>query len=482
MVALCLATAGAVQAQTFTLLARFDVTNGAEPYYGALIQGIDGNFWGTTETGGLYTGNGQALCQQTGCGTVFKISPKGKLTTVYNFCQQTNCVDGIAPYYGLVQDTAGNFFGTTYYGGSELLGNLFELTPQGQLTNIHSFCTGSCDDGRQPSSDLIEDTDGNFYGASSFGGVIYEVTPSGDFTFKPASAEGYGLSPFIEATDGHFWGIGHPGENHEGSIATITKSGEYQTLHSFCSKSNCTDGSEGNWLMQAADGNFYGNTLYGGANDKGVVFKFTPSGHYSIVYNFCSLENCADGGVPYGSLIQGTDGNFYGTTTFGGVAVVNGQIFDGYGTVFQLTPEGVLTTLYTFCSQGGKRPCSDGAYPLAGLVQGTDGNFYGTTDGYGPGLAKCPGSCGTVFKISMGLAPFVKANPGFGEAGREVIILGNNLTGTTSVTFNGVAATFKVMAESYIKATVPSGATTGSIEVTTPNGTLKSNVAFQVLP
>jgi hypothetical protein len=122
--------------------------------------------------------------------------------------------------------------------------------------------------------------------------------------------------------------------------------------------------------------------------------------------------------------------------------------------------------------------CADGAYPLDGLTQGTDGNFYGTTYG----LPQCPGNCGTVFKFSMGLVPFVEASPAFGEVGHAVHILGNNLTGATSVSFNGIKARFKVAANSFIMATVPSGASSGKIEVTTPSGRRSSNAAFQVIP
>jgi uncharacterized repeat protein (TIGR03803 family) len=153
----------------------------------------------------------------------------------------------------------------------------------------------------------------------------------------------------------------------------------------------------------------------------------------------------------------------YGTTSSDGT--------HGGGTVFKITPSGTLTTLYSFCSQSG---CTDGGDPTAALVQDTNGNLYGTTyEGGAHGY-------GTVFRLSVGLGPFVKTQPTSGKVGAAIKILGTDLTGATSVTFNGTAAVFKVVSKSLITTTVPSGATTGTVEVTTPKGTLKSNVVFRV--
>jgi len=448
-----LATA-VMQAQTFETIAQFDGANGEFPLYGSLIQGLDGNFWGTTELGG-------AGVEQ---GTVFNTTSQGKITVFYSFCPvPKGCTTGTVPYWGLVQDTAGNFFGTTYSGGTAGEGTLYKLNPQAELTTIYSFCN-DCGGPGYPYGALIPVTSEDFVGSANF--VIYDVTPSGRFSYTKLNRADY-LFPLFQATDGSLWGRGLGKYQNAGSIAVITPKGGYKTLYNFCSEPTCLDGSGAAFLMQGSDGNVYGETASGGVHGDGVFFKFTASGQYSVVYNFC----CVGGAIYNGNLIQGTDGNFYGTTAFGGV---------GYGTVFQLTPAGQQSTLHTFCENGGL--CADGAYPLAGLVQGTDGNFYGTTSDLGPSLDQCPPSCGTVFKISMGLAPFVKANPNFGKNEAIVNILGNNVSGTTSVAFNGVSAKFKVVSDTYIKAQVPTGATSGTITVTTPSGTLKSNVAFQVLP
>lgn len=468
---------GVVQspAQSFTRLVKLNGTDGEGPSYGSLVQGLDGNFYGTTNLGGANNG-----------GEVFKITPNGKVTTIYSFCPGVGCLDGSLPSDALFQAFDGDFYGTTSEGGASNDGTIFKLTPGGTLTTLHDFCSeANCADGAVPYSGLVQGINGSLYGATTdavagISGTVFEITASGQlttlYTFCALSncLDGVGASAaLIMGSDGSFYGVtGSGGSKKAGTIFRITADGKLTTLHSF----RKTDGEYPNTLVQAVDGTFYGTTEYGGNNNKGVIFKLTRSGQFSVLYNLCSLANCADGASSSAPLVAGTDGNLYGTTTFGGVSVVNGQIFAGYGTVFQITPAGQFTTLHTFCSLGGD--CADGAYPLDGLTQGTDGNFYGTTYG----LAQCPGNCGTVFKFSMGLAPFVEVSPAFGEVGRAVHVLGNNLTAATSVSFNGVKARFKVAANSFIVATVPSGASSGKIEVTTPSGTLSSNAAFQVIP
>jgi uncharacterized repeat protein (TIGR03803 family) len=181
----------------------------------------------------------------------------------------------------------------------------------------------------------------------------------------------------------------------------------------------------------------------------------TPSGTLTTLHSF----DGTDGSFPAASLVQATDGHFYGTTYYGGA--------NGDGTVFKITPSGALTTLHSFDNM-------DGGNPSAALVQATNGKFYGTTSDGGAN------GDGTVFSLSVGLDPFVETQPTSGKVGAAVKILGTDLTGTTSATFNGTAATFTVVSSSEIKTTLPTGATTGTVEVTTPNGTLKSNVVFRV--
>jgi uncharacterized repeat protein (TIGR03803 family) len=186
----------------------------------------------------------------------------------------------------------------------------------------------------------------------------------------------------------------------------------------------------------------------------------------TTLYSFCSLANCADGANPQAGLVQATNGEIYGNTQLGGAS-------NGAGTVFQITPSGTLTTLYSFCSLAN---CADGGNPEAGLVQATNGGLYGPTYSGGANLY------GTVFSLSLGLGPFVESLPTAGKVASPVKILGTDLTGTTSVTFNGTAAVFTVASPTLITTTVPAGASTGEIEMVTPGGTLSSNVPFRVLP
>jgi uncharacterized repeat protein (TIGR03803 family) len=195
----------------------------------------------------------------------------------------------------------------------------------------------------------------------------------------------------------------------------------------------------------------------------------TPAGKLTTFYGFEGTGLYDYNVLSYSAvagLVQATDGNFYGTTYDGGNSSECNIVpfSEGCGTVFKISLEGKLTTLHSFGS-------ADGSYPLDGLVQSTDGTFYGTT--------WAGGVYGTVFSISEGLRPFVKTNPTSGKVGTRVTILGNDLAGATSVTFNGTTARFKA-SNTYITTTVPTGATTGTVEVVTPKKTLKSNVPFRV--
>jgi uncharacterized repeat protein (TIGR03803 family) len=472
---LCVAMAIAAPAQTFQTLFSFDGASGEYPYFESLVQGFNGNFYGTTSVAGA-----------NGYGTVFEVTPTGKLTTLYSFCSQTNCADGYDPYGGLVQATDGNLYGTTLEGGVNGWGTVFKVTPTGNLTTLYSFCPqSSCTDGSLPYAGLVQATNGNLYGATNWGGAngnygtIFEITPAGKLTtlysFCSQSSCTDGSLPYaklVRAANGNFYGttlFGGAGANCVpqggcGTVFEITPAGKLTTLYSFCSQSNCMDGYQPYArLVQATNGNFYGTTYYGGDNGRGTVFEITPAGKLTTLYSFCFQSNCADGFDTYAGLVQAPDGNFYGITNVGGT--------NFNGTLFEITPTGKLTTLYNFCSQSG---CADGSRPYATLVQATNGSFYGTT--YSGGA----NGVGTVFRESVGLRPFVETLPASGRVGNKVIILGNNLKGTTAVSFNGTAAIFTVVRATEIKTTVPAGATTGFVTVQTPRKKLKSNVVFRV--
>jgi uncharacterized repeat protein (TIGR03803 family) len=467
---LCLATAIVAPAQKFTTITSFNGTNGADPY-SAMVQGFNGNYYGTTLTGGANNSSG----------TVFQLTPAGKLTTVYSFCAKSGCTDGLGPYGGLVQATTGNLYGTTFKGGTYDYGSVFEVTPAGKLTTLYSFCPQSgCPDGDEPYSGLVQATNGNFYGTTSAGGAysrgtVFEITPAGILTtlysFCPQSGCPDGNLPYaglVQATNGNFYGTTNlGGANGVGTVFEITAKGKLTTLYSFCSQSACSDGKNPYAaLVQARNGNLYGTATNGGNNGSGTVFEVTPGGKLTTVYRFCSKSGCADGYYPYGAVVQGTDGNFYGTTTAGGTGKSG-------GTVFKVTPAGKLTTLHSFCSQTN---CPDGQVPYAGVMQATTGIFYGSTFQGGAN------NQGTLFSESVGLGQFVETLFTSGKVGAPVVILGNNLTGSTAVSFNGTAAKFTVVSATEIKTAVPNGSTTGSVTVTVPGGKLTSNAIFRVTP
>jgi uncharacterized repeat protein (TIGR03803 family) len=492
-------TTQSAEAQTLTTLASFDGTNGANPQ-APLVQATNGNLYGTALNGGSST-NGTD-------GTVFMFTPSGTLTALYSFCLQSGCPDGYHPYAGLVQATNGNFYGTTEDGGGNCCGTVFKINPSGSLATLDSF--GEEDgSGPYPTAGLVQATNGYLYGTTVGGGVygagtVFRMTPSGTLTtiysFCPLPPPGCsstdslanGSMPaagLVQATNGELYGTTSGGGTNPGggaygpgTVFKITPSGALTTLYSFCSKSNsqnsCLDGySPVATLVQATNGDFYGTTMAGGPNNSGTVFKITPSGKLTTLYSFCSQSACADGaqgGFAAPALIQATDGNLYGTAPYGG-ATGGGASTLGFGTVFKITPSGELTTLYTFCIQSG---CQDGGRPFGGLVQDTNGSFYGTTY---MGGTNSPGD-GTVFSLSVGLGPFVKTLPASGKVGVAVKILGTDLTGATGVSFNGTAATFTVVSSSEITTKVPAGATSGEVQVTTPSGTLSSNVKFLVRP
>lgn len=488
----CAVTAIGSSAQTLTTLASFNKSNGSGPYTGPLAQGVDGNFYGTTVYGGTN-------CYPYGCGTVFKLSPQGTLTTLYSFCAQSNCTDGIYPYGGLVLGIDGNLYGTTSEGGTNIhAGTIFKISPTGKLTTIYSFCAQiNCTDGNYPTGRLVQGADGNFYGTTFSGGLkdaqycasgcgtVFEVTPKGTLTLLHSFAgfDTEGSNPnagLVQGKNGAFYGTTEFGGVYNlscnpplgcGTVFEITRQGTLTTLYSFAASSG--DGTKPYaGLLYGTDGKFYGTTSEGGTGDDGTIFEIKPSGMLATIYNFCSQPDCTDGGDPVGDLIEATDGNLYGTAARGGAKFV--------GSIFRLTAGGRLTTLYSFCAQG-YPDCPDGSFVYGGLLQATDGNFYGTTNEGGDLTCNSPEGCGTVFRLDASLGPFVRFLRNPARVGQMFGILGNELSGTTGVSLNGTPASFKVVSDTFIKAIVPAGATTGFVTVATPSRTLTSNVPFHVV-
>jgi len=435
---------------------RDDVAYAYRPY-GGLVGDASGRatarFLGTTSQGGAKN-----------AGTVFAMAPNGKLRTLHSF----DTKDGANPYAGLTQGSNGEFYGTTLKGGAYNAGTVFAMSSTGALKTLHSF---NGKHGANPYSGLVQRSDGNFYGTTLKGGAnntgtVFEITPSGGLTTLHSFSGTDGASPYaglVQSANGNLYGTTYGGgANNGGTVFQISPSGQLATLYNFCSKNNCADGTSSiAGLVQGTDGNFYGTTYGGGSNNGGTVFQISPSGTLTTLYSLCSQggSSCTDGAYPSAALVQGTDGNFYGTTSAGGAK--------GLGTVFNITPSGTLTTYYTFDGTAG-------ASPEAALIQHFDGTFFGTAAAGGSKNG------GTIFDLSAGLSPFVETLPTAGKVGSPVKILGINLKGARSVTFNGTAAKFKVVSPWEITTTVPNGATTGPVQVVTPNGAYSSNLPFQV--
>jgi uncharacterized repeat protein (TIGR03803 family) len=440
-------TAVALQAQTFTVVHSFDGTDGTSPASG-LVQATNGDLYGTTLGGGLAGADN---------GTIFKITPGGTFTTLHSF----DSTDGAFPQGGLVQATNGDLYGTAEAGGVNDNGTVFKTTLSGTLTTLYSF-PQEYGDLADPTATLVQATNGDFYGATNFGMVntLFKITPGGTLTDLAYIDSGLAAPGLVQATNGLLYGTSGAGGTSSdcgnygcGTVYEITESGTLTTLHNF----DGTDGDNPRVLVQATNGDLYGTTYAGGAGscDCGTVFKITPSGTLTTLHSFDST----DGSNPIAGLIQASDGNLYGTTSAGGG--------NRYGAIFEITPGGILTTLYSFDSTDGFDP--------TGLVQATNGDFYGTMEGGGNGY-------GTIFSLSVGLGPFVETQTTSGNVGGAVKILGTDLTGATSVRFNGTAAVFTVVSSSLITATVPTGATTGFVTVVSPSGSLKSNTKFTVTP
>jgi uncharacterized repeat protein (TIGR03803 family) len=459
----CLASAIGSPGQTVIDFFNFNGTDGKNPN-GPVAQGLDGGMYGTTQYGGAY-----------GDGTVFKltISPK-KLTTLYNFCAKAGCSDGAIPQAGLILGTDGNYYGTTSSGGlansptcpSPGCGTVFKITPNGTLTTLHKFCSQSnCTDGWWPRGGLVQASDGNFYGTTLNGGAnntgycapggcgtVFRITRGGTLTtlysFCPQAGCLDGSFPttgLIQGTDGNLYGT-----TSSGPIYKITLTGVFLSVNNEFNNYDAP-------LFQASDGNFYGTINVETSSPYGTVFRMTSAGVMTTLYNFCSQTNCADGYAPLGGLVEGSDGNLYGATSYGGAS--------GSGTMFRITFGGVLTTLGSF--GGGTK-----GYPKW-MFQDTGGNFY-------PANVEKSGDYGEILQLTAGLGPFVETVPISGKIGSKVVILGTSLTGATAVSFDGKAATFSVVSPSEITTTVPTGATTGIVQVTTAKGTVSSIVAFQV--
>jgi uncharacterized repeat protein (TIGR03803 family) len=285
-----------------------------------LVRDAAGNLYGTTSQGG-----GTEWCGGHGCGTVFKVDTTGKETVLHSFAGGRT--DGCYPYGGLVQDKAGNFYGTTMQCGFSNRGTMFKVDTTGKETVLHSFAGGSSDGAYPYLTSLLMDQKGNLYGLTANGGT-----------------------------------------SHEGVVYKLSKNRTLRVLHSFAGGAADGCGPRGTPFMDE-NGNLYGTTIFCGSSDEGIVWKLSKKGKETVLHSFAGTVT---GGseLPEAGVIMDAKGNLYGTTVQGGTS-------GDAGTVYELNKKGALTPLHSFHG----RP--DGASPWGGLIRDTKGNLYGTAMGGG---------------------------------------------------------------------------------------------------
>jgi uncharacterized repeat protein (TIGR03803 family) len=359
---------------------------------GRLTLGTDGNFYGTTGEGGA-----------NGKGTVFKVTPSGELTTLLESTTfyRGGTARGNSPRGALCPGPDGSLYGTTERGGNSDFGTIFKMDAFGNRTTLVHFTGNSgANRGARPQTGLVLASDGNFYGATFYGGTndlgtLFRLTPAGvhttlvDFTGNGATNKGAWCSTrLVQGADGHLYGMGNGGGAGDyGTIFRITLAGELTTLIEF---TRVGGSSPGAWpigaLTLGADGTFYGMTNSGGTNDKGTIFKFTTDGVMTVLVNF-DLNGSGQnrGGWPWGALAFGPDGALYGMTNYGGL--------NNFGTIFRMTTGGSITTLADFAGITGT---ARGSYPVGTLITAPDGFIYGAANSGGTyGM-------GTLFKMTTG--------------------------------------------------------------------------------
>ncbi|HZM05034.1 MAG TPA: choice-of-anchor tandem repeat GloVer-containing protein [Candidatus Saccharimonadales bacterium] len=357
--------AGVVSQGVYSVYSFTGTSNGAAPR-ASLIQASDGYYYGTTSAGGA-----------DGGGTIFRLSTNGAFSSLFSF----SGTNGSSPSAALVQAADGNLYGTTEYGGAYSSGTVFRISTNGVFASVYSFYSVT---GYYPASSLVQASDGYLYGTTEDGGVdgegtIFRISTSGVFTSLysfTGTSGAYPVAALIQGSDGNLYGTAvNGGAYGSGTVFQFGTNGSMVTLHSFTGNDGAYPSGS---LLQAGNGNLYGTTQNGGTNGSGTVFQISTSGAFTSLYYFTGAN---DGGFPGAGMIQAGNGNLYGTTVNGGIG--------GNGTIFQITTNGALTSLYSFT--GG----SDGAYPVASLLQASNGQLYGTTSSGGVSGT----SSGTVFVV-----------------------------------------------------------------------------------
>ena len=461
---------------TYVTLYRFDIRVwGNYPELGGLTLGTDGNFYGTTESGGTF-----------GDGTIFKVTPSGVLTVLYNFNGGSDYCPCAKPKAPPIQGADGNFYGTTTYGTRRA----YKITPSGTFTALSSLPGPSF-------APLFQARDGNFYGTTFVGGccsdsdTVFKLTTGGKLTVIHHFNGMDGKSPrggVVQGNDGNFYGTALGGGKFNGGVVfKLTPGGSITVQHNFDAYGAPLDGWEPWTLILATDGNFYGTTHWGGTGGGGVLFRITPSGVYSVLHNF----NDSTGVTPLSIPMQDTNGQLYGLTEFGGrMAGVTGVM---YRFNLGLKP---FIKLMTKSGRAGQTVeiLGQGLTGTTKVIFGTgSASFTVVTDTYMTAVVPVTGTTGSVkvttpsgiltsnqiFKVMPTISSF---SPTSGPVGTKVVIKGTGLTQTTKVTFGDVTATFVVNSATQVSATVPTAATTGKITITTAGGTATSAAVFTVSP
>jgi uncharacterized repeat protein (TIGR03803 family) len=451
--------------------------------WGGLTLGTDGNLYGQDGDGGV-VGN----CGLAASGQVYKMTPAGVMTVLHNF---TGGTDGCNPQAAPIEGSNGIFYGST---PNENNGTIYSVTSGGTFTTLHTF-TGT--DGQGVYAPLLQGSDGDFYGATVYGGsngdgVIYKMTPAGavtvlhNFTGAPDGASPYyGLT---QASDGNFYGVTNGGGTFYGTVFKMTPSGVLTVLHTF--EDGPSDGSSpSSPLTLASDGKLYGVTSAGGTTGGGTIYSITAGGTYSVLYNFDN--DSSTGYNPSSPLKQNTNGTFYGTTYWGGeYSTCNcGVVYS-----FNMGLKAFANLQTTSGKEGAKIGIFGQGFTSSSIVkfggtQATSVTRLGST--YLAATVPVAALSGTVtvttgattlstphgFKVTPTLTSFTPAS---GPIGTSVSIVGTEFTQASKVTFNGKSASFTVNSDEEITATVPTGATTGHIIVTTRGGTATSETKFTV--
>lgn len=376
-------------AQTFTVLYSFntpgDLSDGGEPEAG-VTRDAAGNLYGTTFFGGAGTG---CDIDYAGCGTVFKVDTTGTETVLHSFGGPGSPAnDGWNPTARVILDKAGDVYGTTLYGGEYGYGTVFKVDTAGNETIFYSFSGGR--DGANPNAGVVQDAAGNFYGTTEYGGrgcnglgcgTVFRISPAGQETVLHRFGDGPdGASPLggvaLDAS-GNIYGTTWLGGTHGfGTAFRLDSSGNERVLHSFAGGS---DGANPlNTPVLDAAGNLYGTTSAGGPYF-GTIFMVDAAGNESILYSF---TGGLDGAYPYSHLLVDSSGNLYGTASQGGST--------GAGSAFEFSA-GTLIVLYDFAGTN----YDDGAWPMGGLAMDSAGNLYGTLSQNGLY------GWGSVFEIQM---------------------------------------------------------------------------------